>query len=139
MARSVQVLTAETGTTAAPSAATDGVETNSLKVGGNVPDAATIVVQSTAGSGTMTVTLKLWGYDDDSAKWSPVGTHSTAASKGILNEGAAIPEGPIADTINHREILRWPGHFDRLDIQVTAIGGSATAVSVWIRVESDID
>lgn len=139
MARSVQVLTAETGTTAAPSAATDGVETNSLKVGGNVPDAATIVVQSTAGSGSMTVTLKLWGYDTDSAKWSPVGTNATAANKGLLNGGAAIPEGPVADTINHRELFFYLGHFDRLFLEVTAIGGTATAVSAWIRVEEGID
>ncbi len=97
---------------------------------GRRPTAASVIVASTAGSDTMTVTLRLWGYSSAAASWSPVGV-GTAAGKGVLNAGAAIAE-TSADKIAHAEPLTLPTHFDRAYCQVTAIGGTATAVSVWL-------
>lgn len=139
MTQSIRLLNAVTATNSPPTASTDGQPTNDIKVGGNVPDMALITVRSTAGSATMTVTLKLWGFSLAAADWCPVGTDATAANKGLLNQGNAIPEGPEADTIQHTEPLADPGLFTRLYMEVTAIGGTATAVSCWVEVEEIID
>jgi hypothetical protein len=132
------LLNAQDGTNSAPSAAGAGVATNGLSVGGNIPDTCTIMVKSTAGSGDMSVTLKLWAYSGDTAVWAPLGTHSTAATKGILNEGNAIGE-TSANFIAHAEPVSYLGHFDRVYCEVTARGGSGVIVSVYVLGETIID
>jgi hypothetical protein len=118
----ITLLTAATATNSAPSAATDGVALPHLT------DYATALVHSTAGSGTMTVTLKLWGYNSATAKWYPLGTNATAASKGLLNEANAIAETGT-DSIRHAELVRGLRSFQRVYFEITAIGGSSTAVT----------
>ncbi len=120
----IDLLTAATATTAVPSAATDG------KAMPHMTDVATLFVRSTAGSATMTVTLRLWGYHKYTNKWYPLGV-GTAASKGIVNAGAAIAEDSSlgADTLLHSEIVSGLHRIDRVYLQVTAIGGTSTAVS----------
>ena len=128
----IQLLTARTTTNGAPSLATDGVALAAIatqKAG--VPRDLLVLVASTAGSATMTVTLKLWGYSQVSAQWHPLGTSPTDANKGRLNEQNAIGE-TATDLIQHAELLVGAGYFERLYAEVVAIGGTATAVSVWI-------
>ena len=134
----ITLLTAQNGTNSAPSVDTDGVSTNGLRVGGNIPDTCTVMVKSTAGSGDMSVTLKLWAYSGDTGIWAPLGTHATAASKGILNEGNAIGE-TNTDYIAHAEPVSYLGHFDRVYCEVTARGGSGVVVSVYVLGETIID
>lgn len=129
-----QLLDAVTATNGVPSAATAGIEVNTLGYGGKGPTACSFILKSTAGSGTMTVTIKMWGYDTTVAVWVPLGTNATAASKGLLNEGNAITEH-AADVLRHAEPLDLPNHFDRLYAEVTAIGGTGTAVSAWLVAE----
>lgn len=117
----ITLLTAAIATTSAPSAATDGVALPGLT------DLATLFVYSTAGSGTMTVTTRLWGYNSQVAKWFPVGTGADA-TKGTINEGAATGETGT-DVIAHAEPIQGLRAFQRVALQVTAIGGTNTAVS----------
>lgn len=123
---SVQLLTAATATNSPPSGAAAGVETNDLKFATD----GVISLRSTAGSGTMTVTCRLWGYEASAAVWFPLG-NGTGAGKGFLNGGAAITETE-ADTIAHAQVVYGIGHIDRVYIEITAIGGTSTAISAWL-------
>lgn len=89
---------------------------------------ATIFAKGT-GTGTVTMTLRMWGYLSALGKWVPIGTGADA-TKGTLNAGAAVGED-TADVAVHCEPFYLAGHFDRLYCEVTAIG-AATTVEVWI-------
>lgn len=118
----ITLLSAVTATNSAPTAATDGAA---------LPfncDYATLLLHSTAGSGTMTVTCKLWGYNTQQAKWYPLGTNATAANKGLINEGNAIGETGT-DSIRHAELILGIRGFQRLYLEVTTIGGTSTAIT----------
>jgi hypothetical protein len=131
----IQLLNAATATNSAPSGATAGVakmqRTENSPCGIGEAESAMIIVRSTAGSGTMTCTLKLWCYSPISGTWHPLGTHATPATKGIINAGAAIGETG-ADTIAHAELVQGLGGFTRFYLEITAIGGTATAISAWL-------
>ena len=79
----------------------------------------------------MTVTLKLWGHSPLSDTWHPIGTNSDSTKRGMLNEGNAITEN-ATDIITHAEIVQGISAFTRVYVEVTAIGGTATAISVWL-------
>jgi hypothetical protein len=135
---SIKLLTAATATNSAPSGAAAGVSrkgapgatTNSPNGLGEC-DEAVILIASTAGSGVMTGTFKLWGYSPLSAAWHPIGTHATAATKGVLNQGNAIGETGT-DVVTHAELVQGLGVFTRLYLEITAIGGTNTAFSAWL-------
>ena len=136
----ITLLTSATSPNSAPGGAA-GTSTNGLKVGGNVPDTCAVFVKSTAGSGDMSVTIKLFGYVLDapiSGSWFPLGTHATAATRGIINEGNPIDE-VVPNGLRHVEPLSYCGTFDRLYAEITAIEGDATAVSVFVVAENIID
>lgn len=140
--RAVCLLGGAIATNGAPSGAAAGVPCNTdspfsaghVETGTNYyrrPAAeSTLFVFSTAGSGTMTVTLRLWGYLAAAGKWAPLGTGGDT-TKGGLNAGAAIGE-TTADAIQHCEPFIYGGHFDRLYVEVAAIGGTSTSVDVWM-------
>ncbi len=117
----ITLFTASTATSAVPTLATNGAA-----LPGTV-DLATLFLHSTAGSATMTVTCRLWGYNTQLAKWYPLGA-GTAAGKGVINAGAAIAED-IADTILHCEVINSLHRIQRVYLQITAIGGTDTAVT----------
>ena len=120
----ITLLSAVTATNGAPSGL----------VGAAVPfatDYATLFLHSTAGSATMTVTCKLWGYNLQLAKWYPLGTHATAATKGIINEGNAVGETGT-DVIAHCEPLAGLRNIQRLYLEVTSIGGTSTAITAVV-------
>ena len=129
----VQLLTAATATNSPPSGATAGVPLR-----GQVPgqasqfwdghDDGVIKVKSTAGSGTMTVTLRIWAYCPILSAWFPLGTNATMANRGVLNLGNPIGEDG-ADNIAHTEPVTGLSAFTRVYLEITAIGGTATAIS----------
>jgi hypothetical protein len=117
---------ATTATNSAPSSATAGAE---------IPftcDRALLFLFSVAGSGSMDVTCKLWGYHATLARWFPLGVHATAASKGLINAANAMGETG-SDSIRHCEEITSLRGFARLYLEVTAINGTATAVAAYVR------
>lgn len=114
--REVILLSGATATNGAPSIA-------SATAGSPHPfasDQAVVCVYSTAGSGTMTVQVRIWGYETALARWFDLG---------VLNEGADITES-AADIISYAEGIAGLRAFDRFYAEVVAIGGTSTAVTV---------
>lgn len=128
--RAIQLLAAATATNGVPSGADAGVALQDVWPGPAFPSGM-IHIASTAGSGTMTATFKWWGYWYCSAVWAPVGAHATAASRGLLNLASAVDETQ-ADLLRHAEVVSIPWGMDRTYLEITAIGGTATAVSAWL-------
>jgi hypothetical protein len=116
----ITLLSAATATTSAPTAATDGVAMP------HTTDLATLFVYSSAGSGTMTFTGRLWGYNTTLAKWFPLGPGADA-TKGTINGGTALGETGT-DSIAHCEVLDSLFNIHRVYMQVVAIGGTSTAI-----------
>ena len=118
----IEALASVTATNSAPSGAAVGCDLDIFKrFLGKLPSEATARVRSTAGSATMTVTIRVWGYQG-TLGWSPLG---------YLNGGSAIAESS-ADSIQYAEPLSLPEHFTRIYFEVTAIGGTNTAVTVYL-------
>ena len=129
--RSFKLLEAATATNGVPSLVTHGYAVNDYLKGRIAPGEGSIMIRSTAGSGAMDVTIRIWGYTAALAVWTPLGTHATATSKGVINEGNAMGE-PTTDVLRHAEPIYQFGDFDRLYAEVVSINGTSTAVSVWI-------
>jgi hypothetical protein len=132
---SVSLLVAATATNSPPSGASAGVALSVLDsyVGGVTKlDSGSLRIWSSAGSATMTVTCKLWGYDGATAKWYPAGIGGDTA-KGIVNGGSAIGE-TASDSIVHSEPVYQISDFDRIYVEITAIGGTSTAINAALVV-----
>lgn len=117
--------TSSTGGTA-PSTSTHGVAINADRVTEYV-----LMAYSTAGSGTMSATLRLWAYNPTPNKWFPLGSSSTEANRGVLNEQSAIDEDPV-DTLIHAEPIYGLSAFTRCYVQITNISGVGTTVSAYL-------
>ena len=129
--RTIELITAATATNGIPSLSTHGVSLNDFLKGCVAPVTGSLFARSTAGSGTMTYTGRLWGYHSKPAVWMPLGTHATATLKGVINEANA--QGEVdADIIRHAEPIQGFGDFERLYLEITAIGGTSTAISAWL-------
>jgi hypothetical protein len=133
----IELLASATATNSPPAAATAGLSMDEAKAafGGIIPDDISLVVMSTAGSATMSITLKLWGEFGTlgsiaSGAWAPLGIGGDT-TKGIINGGSAIGE-TASDVIRHAEPISWPAHCQRLYLEITAIGGTSTAVTAWL-------
>lgn len=134
-----KLLNAATATSAAP---TDEALSLTGKPKPQGVDQAEILLYSTAGSGTMEVTVRLWGYVTQGInKWFPLSTGSgagaTGNTSGWLNGGKKIEE-IAADRLAHYEKVLALSRFERIYAQVVAIAGTATAVSldiVWHKAE----
>lgn len=125
----LKILTAATATNSAPTLATDGFDLRTFAPAAG--DDFVLALKSTAGSGTMTVTIKIWLYNAVAARWMPAGTDATDADRGKMNEGNAIGE-VTTDLLQHTERIEGLRHFDRIYAEITAIGGTATAVDLWL-------
>src|SRR5687767_11897436 len=79
LTKSLQLLEAATATNSQPSLASAGYSIGEL-IKGSTPQHGVLSVASTAGSGTMTVTLRLWGLGNASGVWAPLGSGATAAT-----------------------------------------------------------
>jgi len=82
---------------------------------------STLMIGSTAGSGTMVGTFYLWGYLVASGKWYRI----------AVNGGSALAE-TTADNIAYQERFLNLGHYDRLYLELASVGGSATAFEAWL-------
>lgn len=118
----IEALASVVAANSPPTLATVGADLDILKrYVGRLPEEATARVRSTAGSGTMDVTIRVWGYQG-ALGWAPLG---------YLNGGSAIAE-TSANSIQYAEPLALPAHFTRIFFEVTAINGTSTAVTVYL-------
>jgi hypothetical protein len=130
-----RILEARTSNNNAPSGASAGESVTTLVTNiGALPDDAEVLVRSTAGSATMTCTVRLWGYSTIAATWFPLGPGADL-TKGYLNNGAAIGESVSGvDSISHAERVRGLFSFDRIYAEILAIGGTSTAITVEVLI-----
>ena len=131
----IELLASATAANSPPSGSSAGLAVSDIVALFNyAPDDVTLLLFSTAGSATMTVTARLWGYHPIGAGyWCPLGTGADA-DKGKINAGAAIGETG-ADTIRHSEVISLVGIAGtRIYLEITNIGGTSTAVEAHLVV-----
>lgn len=127
----VELLASATTTSSDPTLATDGLAIANIRAAfsGVMPDVMTLSVTSTTGSGTITFQGRVWGYISNglaAAVWVPIGAGGDT-TKGLLNGGVTIGESGT-DMIRHAEQVYLLGHFSRIYLQVTTLGGTSPAV-----------
>lgn len=105
---------------------TAGIATNLLRSqdNGRIPDKIRVGVNSTAGTGTMTVTLRVWGRAG--AIWFRL--KDLNASSAAPHTAVAISE-TSADAIQYSEEVSGIAGCDRLYLEIIAIAGTSTAVT----------
>jgi hypothetical protein len=112
----------------APSSATAGAALSPST------DRALLLLYSVNATGlgtAMSVTCKLWGYHPTLAKWFPLGTNATAASKGLINATNAMGE-TASDVIRHCEEVTSLRGFTRVYLEVTAIDAATTEIAAYL-------
>jgi hypothetical protein len=121
--QSLTMFTAQTVQSAAPTSIANpvqGVDLGQMRY----PNEVVCMIHNTAaGGGGNSITCKAWGYHPATEFWYPLGTDSTSANKGLLNEGAAmtITGGTAVNDVRHAEIISGLRGFSHLYIQITAI------------------
>jgi hypothetical protein len=126
--RSIELLASAVAANSPPASAGAGIATQDIfNAFGRVPSCMELVLYSTAGSGTMSVSARLWVYSESASKWLPLGSGSDS-TKGMLNEGNSIGES-TADGLLHCETVANLGNFARIYLELTAISGTSTAVT----------
>jgi len=88
-----------------------------------------IAVRSTAGSGAMTCKVGVWGYVAELDLWFRFAVLNKAADGSPQD----IAETSVAgdDKIYYAERILGVRHFDRLYVELIAIGGASTAVDFY--------
>jgi hypothetical protein len=126
----IELLASATAGNSPPSGASAGLAVSAIADANQfgIPRNVSLILASTAGSDTMTVSARLWGYDG--TRWLPVGTGGDG-TKGMLNGGATIGETG-SNTIRHVEPLDLLEHFSRLYLELVTIGGTSTAVTGYL-------
>lgn len=119
----IELLTSRTSVNGAPSGDA-GIALAAFRAlfGGRIPDGLPIALKSTAGSGTMTVSARLWIRLGSTLGWFTAGS---------LNAGSAIAE-TSADSIQYSEVVDDLDHADRAYIEITAIAGTGTSVGGYL-------
>lgn len=120
----VEMLASAIAANGIPSGATAGIETNLLRLNSQVPDKIRVGVNSTAGSGTMTVTLRVWGRAG--GVWFRL--KDLNASSAAPHTAVAIPETG-ADSIAFSEEVSGVAGCGRIYLEIVAIAGTSTAVT----------
>lgn len=121
----IELLASATAANGIPSSATAGIDLNLLnRHSGFIPNKIRVGVNSTAGSGVMTVTLRLWGYAG--GVWFRL--KDLNASSAAPHAAVAIPE-TSADSIKYSEEVSSIGGCSRLYLEIVAIAGTLTAVT----------
>ena len=115
----IELLASAIAVNGIPSAAA-GISTNTIQG----RDKIRVAVASTAGSGVMTVTLRLWGKAG--GIWFRL--KDLNASSAAPHTAVAIPE-TSADAIQYSEEVAGVSGCDRLYLEIVAIAGTATAVT----------
>ncbi len=147
MAR-LTLVTSSTTTTSPPTSASDGKPLfmgDPLQAIGEGFDSQNLedliaLVFSTAGSGVMTCSVRLWGYYLPSNIWVPWGitpVGGTDTNRGLLNNGVTIGEfAAPADLLRFAQPVGYCRHFSRAAAEIFAIAGTATAVSVVLEAKT---
>jgi hypothetical protein len=86
-------------------------------------DEALALVWSEAGSGTMDVTVTLWGWEEITSRGHLIG---------VLNGGDAIPEA-TTDQISYSELIVGIGGYSAYYASIASPGGTATEVAVALK------
>ncbi len=123
---------------AAPSAATDGVPVyntlatnrgadNGVAFGAQPPRVCTLLIKGTATAAEVLVgTFTLWGYHRASATWYEI----------PVNGGTTITPVAMAETdtdkITYQAQVNNLGHFERVALQLAAIGGAGASFEAWL-------
>jgi hypothetical protein len=94
-------------------------------------DQAVLLVRSVLGSGTMTATIRLWGYFPSTQRWYALGT---GTNQGYVNGGAAISEiSTAADRIAQAEGVAGLRRCSRIYAEIIGVlGGTATEIEVYL-------
>lgn len=136
----LKLLDAATAANSPPSSATAGHSLRHRQTGGQGywrgKNDGVLLIKSTAGSGTMTATFRVWCYSPLTAAWHALGSNSTEASRGLLNTASAVDEDGT-DNIHHAEPITGLGAFTRIYLEITTIGGTSTAVSAYLVTVDD--
>lgn len=122
----LEILSARTTTNGVPALSTDGIALQDFwaRFGGLPPADLEVRVVSTAGSGTMDVTVGIhWFFGTAATDW---------ALGDLLNGGSAIPEYGT-NTIGWSEPFSPSMGASRVYAEVRAINGTNTAVTVYLR------
>lgn len=116
----IELLASATAANGAPSLATDGINANAIRF----KDAVRIGIRSTAGSGVMTVSARLWQYSGGA--WFVA--KPLAADPSAPQTAGTIAETG-ADSIAWSEEVSGLSGAARLYLEIVAIAGTATAVT----------
>lgn len=116
----IELLASAIAANGAPSGASAGISANAIQY----RDAIRVGVHSTAGSGVMTVALRLWQYSGDI--WFVA--QALAADPATPFTAGTIPE-TSADSISYSEWVYGLAGAARLYLEIVAIAGTATAVT----------
>jgi hypothetical protein len=114
-----------------PPRAVPGTGHKSLAYGGQPPKSATLCIAGTATTGqTLVGTFTLWGY------------HPVLGWLEIpVNGGTAITPVALAETdtdkITYTQRFEDVSHFQRLYLQLTAIGGTGASFEAWMTTAMD--
>lgn len=132
----LEILASATATNGVPSGASAGARLDDIGQQLQL-NRGIVKIVSTAGSDTMSVTIRLWGYCPTAAEWIPLGSGADA-DKGKLNEspaGTYTALGEVdTDQILHAEPVEGLWGFTRIYAQIAAISGTSTAVTGWLSV-----
>jgi hypothetical protein len=120
----VELLASATAANGIPSGASAGIDVSLLRKLGKLPDSIRVGVNSTVGSGTMTVTLRVWGRAG--AVWFRL--KDLNASSAAPHTAVAIAE-TSADSIKYSEVVDCISGCERLFLEIVAIAGTLTAVT----------
>ena len=136
-AYAIEILTAATEDNGPPSGTGVGIAVSDI-VGetGAAPQSCSLELYGTASGGTLTTTLRIWGYSGPAGAWMPLGpgTGGVAAGagvSGILNQGQALDEIE-SNKLQHSEPLDLPGHFERIYLELLSTGGTSPSISAWL-------
>lgn len=119
----IELLASVTATNGAPSA-NSGIETNLLRTAGKLPDKIRVGIESTAGSGTMSVAARVWLKAG--GKWFIA--KSLAADPATPQTAGTIAE-TSSDSISYSEEVSGISGADRIYLEISTIAGTSTAVT----------
>ncbi len=120
----VELLASATAANGIPSGATAGIDISLLRRNGSLSDKIRVGINSTAGSGTMTATMRVWGRAG--AVWFRL--KDLAASSAAPQTAVAIAE-TSADSLKYSEEVSGINSCERLYLEIVAIAGTLTAIT----------
>lgn len=131
----VELLASAIAANGAPAAAA-GIDIQQLGSSGRIPRQIRVGIKSTAGSGVMTVTLRVWLRFGAAIGWMVA--KALAAADSAPQTAVAIAETGN-DTIGYAEPVDLVDGADRIYLEIVAIAGTSTAVTGFALVDVNLD